>query len=332
MKKLKNNKNELIIYQSKTGRIEFRGDLKKETIWGSLNQIAELFGRDKSVISRHIKNIFGSNELKKNSTVAKIATVQREGKREIIREIEYFNLDMILSIGYRVDSKQATQFRIWATKTLKQHLLEGYTINKKQLVKNYQKFKKTLKDIQALLPESKSIPAKDALELISVFADTWFSLEAYDSERFPKNGWTKKQAFFTSEELNKALSKLKQELVSKKQATNLFGQEKSKDVVAGIVGNVFQSFGNQDLYPTIEEKSAHLLYFIVKNHPFTDGNKRSGAFAFVWFLRKTSQLPMSLTPEALTALTLLIAESNPKDKDKMIGLVLLLLQKRKKTR
>ena len=322
-------KKNIIIYQSKSGKIEFRGDFKKDTVWGSLNQIAELFGRDKSVISRHIKNIFKTNELQMNSVVAKIATTAKDGK---VYQVDYYNLDMILSVGYRVDSQQATQFRIWATKILKQHLLEGYTINKKQLVKNYQKFKKTLKNIQALLPESKSIPAKDALELISVFADTWFSLEAYDSERFPKKGWTKKQAFFTSEELHKALGKLKQELVAKKQATDLFGQEKSKDAVAGIVGNVLQSFGSRDLYPTIEEKSAHLLYFMVKNHPFIDGNKRSGAFAFVWLLKKTSQLPISLTPEALTALTLLIAESNPKDKDKMIGLVLLLLQKRKKTK
>ena len=151
-------KKNIIIYQSKSGKIEFRGDFKKDTVWGSLNQIAELFGRDKSVISRHIKNIFKTNELQMNSVVAKIATTAKDGK---VYQVDYYNLDMILSVGYRVDSQQATQFRIWATKILKQHLLEGYTINKKQLVKNYQKFKKTLKNIQALLPESKSIPTKD---------------------------------------------------------------------------------------------------------------------------------------------------------------------------
>ena len=324
MNKYKNVK--MLIYQSKTGKIEFRGDFKKDTIWGSLNQIAELFGRDKSVISRHIKNIFKSNELQPGSSVAKIATVQKEGNREVVREIEYFNLDMILSIGYRVDSKQATRFRVWATKTLKQHLLEGYTINKKQLVKNYQKFQKTLENIKTLLPDDRSVGAKDTLELISAFANTWFSLEAYDSEKFPKKGWTQKQVSFTAEELNKALDNLKQELIAKKQATALFGQERSKEAAAGIIGNIFQSFAGQDLYPTIEKKSAHLLYFMVKNHPFTDGNKRSGAFSFIWFLRKASKLPVSLTPPALTALTLLVAESNPKDKDKMIGLILLLLK------
>ena len=252
---------EILIYQSKSGKIEFRGDLKKDTIWGNLNQIAELFGRDKSVISRHVNNIFNSDELKRDSTVAKIATVQKEGKREILREIEYFNLDMILSVGYRVDSKQATQFRIWATKTLKQHLLQGWTINKKQLAKNYQKFQKTVEDIKSLLPSDQSMPASSALELISLFANTWFSLEAYDKQNLPEKGWTKKQVSFTGEELQQALSKLKSELIDKKQATELFGQEKTKKAVSGIVGNIFQTFGGQDLYPTIEEKSA--LFYIL---------------------------------------------------------------------
>ena len=317
------SKNTVIIYQSKTGKIEFRGDFKKDTVWGSLNQIAKLFGRDKSVISRHIKNIFKSKELEENSVVAKIATTAKDGK---IYQVDYYNLDMILSIGYRVDSKQATQFRIWATKTLKQHLLEGYTINKKQLAKNYQKFQKTLENIKTLLPKDKSIDAKDTVELISAFANTWFSLEAYDSEKFPKKGWTQKKVFFTAEELTKDLQNLKEDLILKKQATELFGKEREKNTIVGVVGNIFQSFGGKDLYSSLEEKAAHLLYFMVKNHPFTDGNKRSGAFSFIWFLRKAVKLPASLTPEALTALTLLVAESDPKDKDKMIGLVLLLLK------
>jgi len=231
-----------------------------------------------------------------------------------------------LSVGYRVNSKQATQFRILATKTLKQHLLEGYTINKKQLSNNYQKFQKTLENIKNILPTDKFMDVKDTLGLISVFANTWFSLEAYDKENFPKKGWTQKKVFFTSEELAKDLIKLKQDLINKKQATEIFGQEKTKNSIAGIVGNIFQSFGGTDLYSTLEEKAAHLLYFMVKNHPFTDGNKRSGAFSFIWFLRKANKLPAGLTPEALTALTLLTAESNPKDKDKMIGLILLLLK------
>lgn len=326
-KKPKNQQNQLMIYQTKSGKIEFRGDFDRDTVWGNLNQIAELFGRDKSVISRHIRNIFKTKELNRVSTVAKIATVQIEGKREITREIEYFNLDVILSVGYRIDSNQATRFRIWATKTLKQHLLQGYTINKQSIGSNYQKFMRAIEDVKALLPAGNAVSAKDVLELINIFAGTWFSLNAYDTKNFPQKGVSKKQAYFTGEELEIALQDLKRMLIAKKQATELFGQETNKDAVGGIVGNVFQSFGKKDVYPTIEEKAAHLLYFMVKNHPFIDGNKRSGAFSFVWFLQKAGVLQTSFTPEALTALTLLVAESKPKDKGKMIGLVLLLLKK-----
>ena len=186
---------------------------------------------------------------------------------------------------------------------------------------------KAVSDVKALLPADDKVKAQDALELINAFASTWFSLSAYDTDKLPTNGATKKQAYFTAEELIQVLQELKTKLIAKKQATDIFGQSRNKDVVSGIVGNVLQSFAKKDLYPTAESKAAHLLYFMVKNHPFVDGNKRSGAFAFVWFLRKANILRASLTPEALTALTLLIAESNPKDKEKMIGLVLLLLRK-----
>ncbi len=319
--------NKLVIYQTKSGRIEFRGDFKRDTIWGSLNQIARLFGRDKSVISRHIRNIYKVGELDRKSTVAKIATVQREGKREVVREIEYYNLDVILSVGYRVDSKQATQFRKWATKVLKQHILQGYTINKRQISKNYKKFMQALSDVKALLPATGKVKAEDVLEIIDVFASTWLSLDSYDRGNLPKRGASKKQISLTASQLREALSQFRQELISKGQASYIFGQEKDKDSIEGIVGNIFQSIGGRQVYPTLEEKAAHLLYFMVKNHPFVDGNKRSGAFAFVWFLQKSGLLRASLTSEALTALTLLIAESRPQDKDKVIGLVVLLLRK-----
>ena len=324
---MKKNVKEIVIYQAKNGQIEFRGDFDRDTVWGNLKQISELFGRDKSVVSRHIKNIFKSRELEPDSVVAKIATVQKEGEREVIREIDYYNLDIILSVGYRVDSKQATQFRVWATKTLKQHLLEGYTINKKRIAENHEKFIQAVSDVKALLPTGNVVHAQDVLELVEAFANTWISLDAYDTQNFPENGATKKAVTFTADELTQALHEFKQELLVQKHATDLFGQERSEDAVHGIVGNVFQSFGSQDLYPTVEEKASHLLYFMVKNHPFVDGNKRSGAFAFIWFLRKAGLLRANLTPEALTALTLLVAESKPKDKEKMIGLMLLLLQK-----
>ncbi len=317
-------KKKIIIYQSKTGKIEFKGDFEKDTVWGSLNQIADLFERDKSVISRHIKNIFKSGELNKNSVVAKIATTASDGK---IYQVDYYNLDVILSVGYRVDSKKATQFRIWATKTLKQHLLKGYTINKKQISKNYQSFTKAISNIKAVLPEKQKVRNEEILELVNVFANTWLSLDAYDKEKFPKRIYSKKRIEITAEELQDVLQKFKEELKKKKQASELFGQERNKEAVRGVIGSVFQSFDGKDVYPSVEEKSAHILYFIIKNHPFIDGNKRSAAFSFVWFLRKADILRVAFTPEALTALTVLIAESNPKDKDKMIKLVLLLLGK-----
>jgi len=322
----------LAIYQAKNGAIEFRGDFDNEenVIWANLNQIAKLFNRDKSVISRHIKNIFASGELEKKSTVAKIATVQKEGDREIEREIEYFNLDLILSIGYRVDSKVATQFRKWATKTLKHHITKGYTINKKVLARNYQEFLQTVEDIKLLAKNNKQIASDDILELIKTFSGTWFSLDSYDKQNFPKKGKVRKKIKTDLKVLSKTLYQevevLKKELISKKEATELFAQEKDKGNLGGILGNVLQSIFGKDAYLTVEEKSAHLLYFVIKNHPFNDGNKRTGAFAFIWFLQKMKFSFMDkISPETLTALTLLIAESNPKDKEKMIGLVLLLL-------
>lgn len=320
-------KTDIIIYQNKTGEIEFKGDFKNETIWASLQNIADLFDTDKSGISRHISNIYESNELDKKSTVAKIATVQKEGERKVQRKIEYYNLDLIISVGYRVNSKKATIFRQWATKTLRNHLVSGYTINKKRIAKNYDVFIKAVEDIKALLPSETEVRTTDAIDLIKIFATTWLSLESYDSSNFPKSGITKTQAIITSSDLTKVISNLRDELIQKQEASELFGIERSKDSISGIVGNIYQAFDQKDLYPSIEEKAAYLLYFIVKNHPFVDGNKRSGAFAFVWFLQRAKILNVNkLTPEALTALTLLVAESNPKDKDKMIGLILMLLK------
>ena len=186
---MKKNVKEIVIYQAKNGQIEFRGDFDRDTVWGSLKQISELFGRDKSVVSRHITNIFKSRELEPDSVVAKIATTASDGK---IYQVDYYNLDVILSVGYRVDSKQATQFRIWATKTLKQHLLEGYTINKKRIAENHEKFIQAVSDVKALLPTGNVVHAQDVLELVEAFANTWISLDAYDTQNFPENGATKK--------------------------------------------------------------------------------------------------------------------------------------------
>lgn len=318
-------KKEIIIYQSKKGEIAFRGDIKKETLWANLQQIADLFGRDKSVISRHISNIFKEEELHRNSVVAFFATTASDGKTY---KVEYFNLDVVISVGYRVNSKTATKFRQWATKTLREHIVKGYTINKGRIAKNYEDFLRAVESVQKLLPESNKLKARDALELVKMFAGTWFSLDAYDKSALPKSGANKKQVRINADELVEALATLKEDLLKKKEATKLFGQENQKDAIAGIVGNIFQSVFGRDAYETLEEKAAHLLYFFVKNHPFVDGNKRNGAFAFVWFLNKSGILRKDkISPEALTALTLLVAESNPKDKQRIIGLILLLLKK-----
>jgi len=326
-KTIKYSKNQLVFYQAKSGKIEFRGDFKHDTIWGTQQQIADLFGVQIPAISKHLAKIYKSEELNKNSTVSILETVQKEGERLVKREIEYYNLDVIISVGYRINSKQATKFRIWAINILKKHLIQGYTINRRSIGKNLSSFMKAVENVKALLPAGDTVNAKDVLELINLFANTWFSLDAYDAGSFPQSGISKKSLSFTTEELRLALIDLKRILISRTQATELFGQEKGKDVISGIVGNVFQTFDGRDVYSTIEEKAAHLLYFIVKNHPFIDGNKRSGAFAFVWFLRKAGLLRQDFTPEALTVLTLLIAESKPGDKEKMIGLVLLLLKR-----
>ena len=326
-KKQIKNKGEIIIYQDKSGKDSVDIRLEKETVWANLNQIAQLFDRDKSVISRHISNIFEEKELNVKQTVAKNTTVQIEGKKSVKREIDYYNLDMIISIGYRVNSKKATQFRIWASSILKDYMVRGYSVNKKAIVKNYDKFIKTVEDIKQLLSASKNLDNAGILELVKTFADTWLSLDAYDRDELVIKKVTKRKVKLTAEELSEAISGFKVELIKKEEATDLFARERKLESLVGIVGSVMQSFGGQDMYPSLEEKAAHLLYFIVKNHPFVDGNKRSGAYSFVWFLRRVKLLNTnSLSSTALTAITLLIAESKPKDKDKMVKLVVRMLK------
>jgi len=314
----------VVIYQAKNGAIELRGDFSRETIWATLDQIAGVFGRDKSAISRHLKNIFEEGELERDSVVAKNATTAADGK---IYQVEYYNLDTIISVGYRVNSKTATEFRKWATKTLREHITKRYTINRKQIGKNYDAFMKSVSDIQALLPEHIALDPKAVLDLIKEFASTWVSLDAYDKESLQTLGTTKRAVALSGEELLVAIAKLRNELMRKGKATDIFAQERRAGSVGGIVGSIMQSFGGKSVYASVEEKAAHLLYFMVKNHPFVDGNKRSGAFAFVWFLRKAKvKGARSITPASLTVLTLLIAESDPKKKEQMVALVTQLLK------
>ncbi|OQY74599.1 MAG: death-on-curing protein [Ignavibacteriales bacterium UTCHB2] len=317
--------NSIEIYKSEDNQVEVNVRLDKDTVWLNRQQLSVLFDRDIKTIGKHINNVFSDGELEFSSTVAKFATVQIEGTREVEREIEYYNLDVIISVGYRVKSQRGVQFRQWATQRLKDYLIKGYAINHQQLEKNKAQFLQTLADLKILTEGNSQIEAKDILTLIQNFSDTFFALNSYDKNIFPAKG-TKEEVETSAEELEKGLAQLKAELIRKGEATQLFAQEKTKGNLEGIFGNVFQSVFGQDAYPTFEEKAAHLLYFIIKNHPFNDGNKRSGAFSFIWFLKKAKKdFIKKISPEALTTLTLLIAESNPKDKDRMIGLVLLLL-------
>jgi prophage maintenance system killer protein len=320
------NKTELIIYQGRNGGIEFRGDLKEETLWANLNQISNLFGVDKSGISRHIKNIFETGELAQNSVVAKNATTASDGKRY---EVDFYNLDMILSIGYRVNSKMATEFRKWATKTLKTYLTSGFVIDRKKVGQNYEKFMEAIEETKKLLPENvEAFGSLDSLDLVKLFAKTWLSLDAYDKQSLILKKQNKKTVKLAAEELTGAIAKFKMSLIKKGEATELFAKDRSKNSLEGIVGNVMQGFGGKSVYESVEEKAAHLLYFIIKNHPFVDGNKRTGAYSFIWFLHKVKMLDMKkITPETLTALTLLVAECNPSHKENIIKLIMKLIER-----
>lgn len=318
-------KQKTVIYQAKTGAIELRQDNNADTVWATQEDISSILDVERSVITKHIRNILKDKELNANSVCAKMARTASDGKTY---QVQFYSLDVILAVGYRTNSSNAISFRQWATKTLKEHIQKGYTINRQRIKANYDEFLKAVDNVKCLLPVGTAIDNTQVLELITLFADTWFSLDAYDRDKLSVKGATKKKVTLTAEKLNKALHELKRVLVAKGEATEIFGIERDKDSVMGVVGNVMQSFDGNDLYPSVEEKAANLLYFIIKNHPFVDGNKRSGAYAFVWFLNQAKVLDVKrMTPSALTALTLLIAESSPKDMKKMIGLVCTVLAK-----
>lgn len=317
---------EVIIYQAKNGAIELRGDFSRNTIWATQLQIAKAFEVNLPTINEHIQNILNMQELNSKATIRNFRIVQIEGKRTVEREVRHYNLDMILSVGYRVNSKKATLFRQWATRTLRSYIVDGFAVNKNRITKNYSQFLNVVDDIKKLLPSGSSVKPKDAVELISIFADTWLSLDAYDKGLLKKGKLTKKKVTVTSEKISSNLDEFKNALIKKGEATDIFGHERTPGAVSGIIGNVLQSFGGNELYPTVEEKAAHLLYFMVKNHPFTDGNKRSGAFSFVWFLKQAGILNIQkLSASALTALTVLVAESDSTHKDKTIKLILNLI-------
>jgi prophage maintenance system killer protein/prophage antirepressor-like protein len=315
--------NSIEIYQSENGEIDFRGDFKKETIWANQKQIAKLFGTKVPAINKHINNILKEEELD-NSTVSKMEIVQKEGKRDVKRLVEFYNLDMIIAVGYRVNSKLATSFRKWATDVLKKYIIDGYAINKKK-IRDTKELLYNLKETIEFLSSKEIKKERELLYLLKNYTKTLSLLESYDKGSIDDfDGYISDYRLEYSE-AKSVLANLKEELMEKGEASNLFANERS-DSLRGIIGNIYQTFGGVELYPTIEDKASHLLYFIIKDHPFSDGNKRSGSFLFVYFLDRCNYLykqngEKKINDNALTALALLVAISNPNEKELLIKLI-----------
>lgn len=328
-KGLEINKGTVVIFKSKDGPVlDVR--LEKDTIWLSLDQMADLFNRDKSVVSRHIKNVFIEEELKKKSVVANYATTAIDGKKY---NVNYYNLDVIISVGYRVKSQQGTQFRIWATKTLKQHLIEGYTINQKRLLQ----VKNNLEDLQQTILFLKEKSGNELLagqekEIINILANyskTLTFLKKYDKDELKLVGKSRDKFTLDYKSARSLIDQVKNKLIAIKEAGEMFAQENGNKFRA-ILGNIYQTFDNKELYLSVEEKAAHLLYFVIKDHPFVDGNKRSASLLFVYFLDRNNCLYLNtgekrISDNALATLALLIAISDPSEKSKIIKMITNLL-------
>ncbi len=324
-------KSQIKIYKTPEGKTSIEVKLEKETVWLSLKQMSDLFKRDKSVISRHINNIFKEEELEKHSTVAKYATVQKEGEREIVRNIEYYNLDVIISVGYRIKSKRGTQFRIWANQILKDYLIKGYVINQKRLesqIEQFNELKKTIKLLGNTLKhnELKDEESRGLLKIISDYSYALEILDRYDKQTLRIEKISSKVVYrLTYQEVKNQIEIVKRTYSNSK----LFGQEKDNSLKSSIE-TIYQTFDGKDLYPSIEEKAANLLYLIVKNHPFTDGNKRLAAIVFLYFLEKngilfTNDGHKRIADNALIALTLMVAVSKPEEKETMVKVIVNLI-------
>jgi len=318
----------IVIYKSKEGpKLKVR--LEEETVWLTQKQMALLFDKSVSTINEHIRNIYKEGELKEESTIRKFRIVQNEGERRVERDIDFYNLDVIISVGYRVKSFNGTQFRIWATKILKEHLIKGYTINEKRLLQSKNHLQELQNTILFLQEKSKhkllSGQEQEILGLLANYSKTLTLLEEYDKEKLSMIKKTKDKFVLKYENAIKVIQELKKELIVKGEASDLFGQENDKKFQA-ILGSIYQTFDKKELYPSLEEKAAHLLYFIVKDHPFIDGNKRIASFLFIYLLDKNDFLyrkngEKKINDNALTALTLLIAVSSLKEKDKLIKII-----------
>ena len=324
------NYSQIEIYQLENGKTEISVQLDKESVWLNLNQMADLFDRDKSVISRHISNVFKENELEKNSVVAKNATTANDGK---VYQVDFYNLDVIISVGYRIKSQRGTQFRIWATKILKEYLIKGYSINEKRLEQKTEQLIELQNSVKILgsALTFKALTNDESTGLLKIISDYAYALDIldqYDYQSLEIRNTSGKETFqLTYEEA------MNQIMLAKKVHGNsdLFGHEKD-DSFQSSVATIYQTFGGIDLYPSIEEKAANLLYFITKNHSFSDGNKRIAAFLFLYFMERNGILfdkigNKRIADNTLVALTLMIAVSKPIEKDTMTKVIVNLINK-----
>ena len=325
------DKGEIIIYQTSDGQTELDVRLEGDSVWLSQSQLSTLFKSDRTSIGRHIRNIYKSGELKENATCAIFAQVQQEGNRAVKRAIPHYNLDMVISVGYRVNSKQATQFRIWANRVLKEYLIKGYAINRNAKQEQLDELKRTISVMSNVLA-AKSVTKDEAVGLLKVISDYAYGLDTldrYDYQQLEVSHTTPEEKFrATYDNAMQALQMLKEQF----GASELFAREKDSSF-RSTMGAIYQTFGGKDLYPSVEEKAANLLYLTVKNHSFSDGNKRIAAFLFLWFMEKNGILYREdgsrlIDNNTLVALTLMIAESRTEEKDVMTKVVVNLINKR----
>ena len=323
-------KGEIVIYQTKGESVRLEVKLERETVWLTQKHIANLFKTERSVITKHLRNIFKSNELDQNSVCAKIAHTASDGKEY---QTTFYNLDVIISVGYRVNSARATQFRMWATNVLKKHIIDGYTLNEARLKQQTHKLQALQRAIKliASIKGRKQLEHKEAMGLLEVISDYNYALgllDDYDYKRLKISQTSRAEKFILTYE---AAVRVVKELGKKFGGSSLFGVTHNQSFKSSIA-SIYQTFGSKDLYPSVEEKAANLLYFIVKNHSFVDGNKRIAASIFLWFLEKNGLLykkdgSKRIADNALVALTLMTAESDPSERDVIVTLIVNLINK-----
>ncbi len=316
---------ELVIYQS-NDESEVAVRLEGSTIWLTQKQLSEILETSTDNIGLHLKNIYASGELTETATTEDFSVVQQEGQRSVSRKTKHYNLDAIISVGYRVNSKRGTQFRQWATGVIRDHLMQGWTLDRARFEHNAAELEAALALVRktAQSPDLIADTGRGLVEIVSRYTQTFLLLQRYDEGLLTEPNGTAGGAMPSLDEVRKSIAGLKADLMSRGEASDLFGLERG-DALAALLGNLNQSVFGEPAYPTIERKAAHLLYFVIKNHPLADGNKRTGAFLFVDFLNRNNALMRDGQPVindiGLAALALLVAESAPTQKDTMIRLI-----------